>query len=332
MLYGECGFPVCAIDRLTSDHRLELAGGRGEPVQHLLAGSGWSQPAGLGLTGRALRDRDVVVVGDVRREPDYRPLPETADSRSELCAPLWAGDTLWGVIDLQDPRVNAFDEDDVRLVKMVADQVSAALRSASLFGQLEAAYLGTAEALVAALEAKDSYTASHSRSIGSNAEAVGRALGLNEAELRTLRFGAAFHDIGKLAIPESILCKPEPLTPEERLRIEQHTVIGDQILAPIEFLADVRPLVRGGHERWDGAGYPDGLAGEDIPLGARIIFACDAYDAMTTDRPYRAALGLDVAAAELAANAGTQFDPAVVDALLTVLGETGLAEQAVAAS
>jgi len=332
VLYREFGFPVCAIDRLTLDDRLELVDGRGLAVQRLLEGQGWTQPAGLGLTGRALRDRDVVVAADVRLEPDHRSTAETPDSRSELCAPLWAGDELWGVIDLQDPRVSAFDDDDVRLVKMVADQVSAALRSASLFGQLEAAYLGTAEALVAALEAKDSYTASHSRSIGEKSNAVGRELGLDDAQLRTLRFGAAFHDIGKLAIEESILCKPGPLTADERLRIEQHTVIGDQILAPIEFLEEVRPLVRGGHERWDGAGSPDGLARADIPLGARTIFACDAYDAMITDRPYRAALADGQAAAELAANAGTQFDPAVVEALLSVLGESGLHKQPVAAS
>ncbi len=330
-LYSEFGFPVCAIDRLTPDNRLELVGGRGEAVERLLD-TGWSQPAGLGLTGRALRDRAVVVVGDVRREPDYRPTTETPDSRSELCAPLWTGGDLWGVIDIQDSRLDAFDEDDARLVTMVADQVSAALRSASLFGQLEAAYLGTAESLVAALEAKDAYSATHSRSIGENAEAVGREMGLDEAEVRKLRFGAAFHDIGKLAIPESILTKPEPLSAEERICIEQHTVIGDQILAPIEFLTDVRPLVRGGHERWDGGGYPDGLAGENIPLGARIIFACDAYDAMTSDRPYRAALGDEVAVAELAANAGTQFDPAVVEALLKVLAARGLRRREIAAS
>ena len=322
-LYREFGFGVCAINRLTEDNRLELSAGRGPAAERLIAAAGWSQPAGLGLTGRALRDRDLVVVGDVRKEPDYRSTTETPDTRSELCAPLWAGDALWGVIDLQDRHVDAFDSDDARLVGVVADQVSAALRSASLYRQLEAAYLGTAEALVAALEAKDSYTASHSRSIGANAEAVGRTLGLDEDELRTLRFGAAFHDIGKLAITESILCKPGPLTPEEMTRIEQHPVIGDQILAPIEFLADVRPLVRHGHERWDGAGYPDGLAGDATPLGARIIFVCDAYDAMTSDRPYRAALGDDVAAAELLAHAGSQFDPQVVGAMLSVLEEGG---------
>jgi len=153
---------------------------------------------------------------------------------------------------------------------------------------------------------------------------VGHALGLDDQARRNLRFGAAFHDIGKLAVPESILNKSGPLLPHEREKIEQHTVIGDQILAPIAFLAEVRPLVRHGHERWDGAGYPDGLGGEDIPLGARIIFACDALDAMTTDRPYRAALGLDEACAELRRCAGTQFDPAVVDALLEVLADAAI--------
>ncbi len=332
ILYREFGFPVCAIVRLTRDDRLELIAGRGPAIERLTACGGWSQPAGLGLTGRALRDRGLVVVGDVRKEPDYRPTAETTDIRSELCAPLWAGESPWGVIDLQDQRADAFDDDDARLVKVVADQVSAALRSASLYRLLEAAYLDTAEALVGALEAKDSYTASHSRSIAEKAEAVGRELGLSEAEQRTVRFGAAFHDIGKLAIPESILCKRAPLTTEERLRIEQHTVIGDQILAPIDFLKDVRPLVRAGHERWDGGGYPDGLVGDEIPLGARIIFACDAYDAMTSDRPYRSALGDDAAAAELAANAGTQFDPVVVEALLTLLGKTALLRRDTAAS
>ena len=142
-----------------------------------------------------------------------------------------------------------------------------------------------------------------------------------------LRFAAAFHDIGKLAVPGAILNKPGHLTDEEREQIEQHTVIGEQILGPIDFLSGVRPLVRHGHERWDGAGYPDGLSGDQIPLGARIIFACDAYDAMTTDRPYRSALSVPEAKAELVANAGTQFDPSVVEALLVVLAG---AEQAAA--
>jgi HD-GYP domain-containing protein (c-di-GMP phosphodiesterase class II) len=137
-----------------------------------------------------------------------------------------------------------------------------------------------------------------------------------------LRFAAALHDIGKLSVPESILCKPGPLTAEERAVMERHTIVGEQILAPIEFLAGVRLLVRHEHERWDGGGYPDGLAGEAIPLGSRIILACDALHAMTSDRPYRRALSHDAALEELRSHAGTQFDPRVVGALLAVLAET----------
>ena len=322
-LYRKLGFPVCAIVRRTPDAQVEILAGRGDAVERLKQ-AGWSQPAGLGLMGRAMREREVVVVGDVKHEPDYRLTPETSDTRSEICAPLWVGNQPWGGIDLHDSRRDAFDEDDARLVRLVAGQVSAALRSAQLYERVEHAYLGTAEALGAALEAKDSYTASHSRSLTHNADAVGRALGLDDQARRNLRFGAAFHDIGKLAVPESILNKSGPLLPDERKIIEQHTVIGDQILAPIAFLAEVRPLVLHGHERWDGTGYPDGIGGEEIPLGARIIFACDALDAMTTDRPYRAALSLDEACAELRRCAGTQFDPAVVDALLGVLADAAV--------
>jgi diguanylate cyclase (GGDEF)-like protein/putative nucleotidyltransferase with HDIG domain len=318
-LFEEFGFPVCGILRLTEDgQEVEIAAARGKCAARL-AEAGWRQAAGLGLVGRALRERILVAVGDVKGEPDYRATTETAATRSELCAPLWVAQELWGAINLEHSRPHAFDDDDARLVRTLADQISAALRMASLYERLEQAYLGTAEALGAALEAKDAYTAGHSRNLANNAGAVGRALGMDAEALRRLRFGAAFHDIGKLAMPEAILNKPGRLDPDERAKIEQHTVIGDQILAPIEFLDDVRPIVRHGHERWDGCGYPDRLAGSNIPLGARIVFACDAFDAMTSDRPYRSALPESVALEELRRNAGSQFDPQVVEALLAVL-------------
>jgi HD-GYP domain-containing protein (c-di-GMP phosphodiesterase class II) len=151
------------------------------------------------------------------------------------------------------------------------------------------------------------------------AAGVGLLLGLGGQALRDLRYGAAFHDIGKIAVPEAILNKPGPLTDAERAEVERHVVVGEQILAPIEFLAGVRPLVRHGHEHWDGGGYPDRLAGEQIPLGSRIILACDAIDAMTSDRPYRAAMPEAEARRELRRFAGSPSDPQIVDALLEVL-------------
>jgi HD-GYP domain-containing protein (c-di-GMP phosphodiesterase class II) len=240
---------------------------------------------------------------------------------SELVAPVIVSGALWGAVNCAETAAGAFDEDDARLLQTVSDQLGSALRSAVLYEQLSAAYLGTAEALAAALEAKDSYTAMHARSIVEWAEAVGRRLGLRDDDLRDLRYGAVFHDIGKIAIPESILNKTGPLDDDERRELERHTEVGEQILAPVSFLSGVRPVVRHEHERWDGAGYPDGLAGEAIPLGARIVFVCDAFHAMTSDRPYRAALSPDAARQELVSHAGSQFDPAVVEAFLEVLLE-----------
>jgi HD-GYP domain-containing protein (c-di-GMP phosphodiesterase class II) len=144
--------------------------------------------------------------------------------------------------------------------------------------------------------------------------------GLAPSELEDLRYGAIFHDIGKIAIPDAVLNKPAPLSAEERTAIERHPVIGEGIVAPIPFLSDqVRSIVRHGHEHWDGSGYPDGLRGEDIPLGARIVLVVDAYHAMVSDRSYRRGMPDADARRELSANAGTQFDRRVVGAFLRVL-------------
>jgi putative nucleotidyltransferase with HDIG domain len=152
------------------------------------------------------------------------------------------------------------------------------------------------------------------------AERVARSLGITGADLDDLLHAAALHDVGKAAIPERILEKPGPLTSDERAFVQRHTIIGDRILAAAPALRRVGRIVRGSHERWDGAGYPDRLAGEEIPLASRIIAVCDAYDAMTEDRPYRSAMPDHEAAAELRRCAGTQFDPGVVDLFLDVVG------------
>ncbi len=279
----------------------------------------WSQRADAGLIGRCMRERAPVLAIDVRREPQYRPIPAGEEVRSELAVPILDGDAIWGAVNLEDARIGLFGPGDARLVESVAAQVGGALTSIRLYEQLDRAYLGTAEALSAALEAKDSYTAEHSRALADNAVAVGQLLGLGWDELRMLRYAAVFHDIGKLAISPRVLNKPGPLDAAERDEMRRHTLIGERIIAPIEFLAPIRPLIRYAHEQWDGNGYPEGLAGEEIPLGARIIFACDAYDAMTSDRPYRAALSPELARQELRRESGTQFDPVVADALLMVL-------------
>ena len=141
------------------------------------------------------------------------------------------------------------------------------------------------------------------------------------AALKRLELGALLHDIGKIGIPSEILSKPGRLTAEERALIETHPALGERIIAPIDRLQEVRAIVRHCHERWDGRGYPDGIAGEDIPLESRIVFVCDAYHAMTTDRPYRKRLSHPEAVRRLREAAGTQFDPRVVQVALDVLDE-----------
>ena len=210
-------------------------------------------------------------------------------------------------------------ERELELLGGLAHQAKLAIANASSFEGLERTFLSTVEALANALEARDEYTSSHARWITDTALLVGQELGLDGDTLKRLELGALFHDIGKIGIPNSVLLKPGPLTEDERELIETHPELGAKIIAPIDQLQDVCGIVRACHERWDGAGYPDRKAGEEIPLEARIIFACDAFHAMTTDRPYRSALDPREALRRLEEAAGSQFDPRVVDVCLRVL-------------
>jgi diguanylate cyclase (GGDEF)-like protein len=176
-------------------------------------------------------------------------------------------------------------------------------------------------ALAQALEERDNYTGEHSESVVDLAGHVADAMGLEPHEITTIRSAALLHNFGKVGISDEILNKAGPLDEEEWEIMRQHPVIGERILRAIPGMGAVARIVRHEHERWDGTGYPDGLAGDAIPVGARITLACDAYQAMTSNRPYRAALSHQMAIAELTANAGSQFDPKVVEALVGYLGD-----------
>jgi diguanylate cyclase (GGDEF)-like protein len=175
------------------------------------------------------------------------------------------------------------------------------------------------EVLLAVLGEREPDLQRHMRDVAQLARAVGNHLGLDAEDLDVVVRAAELHDIGKVAVPDAVLHKPGPLDEAEWSFIHQHTIIGERIVGAAEALRPVGRVVRASHERWDGGGYPDGLAGEAIPLGARIVFACDAWDAMTCDRGYRSALSAPEAADELRVNAGTQFDADVVAALLAVV-------------
>jgi putative two-component system response regulator len=177
-------------------------------------------------------------------------------------------------------------------------------------------------ALASAIDAKDPVTEHHCDRVAELAISLAGAAGLSEEAVEAVGYGAVLHDVGKIGIAERVLMKPGELTDAERTEMQRHPVIGAEILRPLRLGGLIGPIVRGHHEWWDGSGYPDQLRGEAIPLGARIVSVADAYDAMTHARPYRAALSLDEARAEVARSRGTQFDPELVDLLLGQLGTT----------
>jgi putative nucleotidyltransferase with HDIG domain len=180
--------------------------------------------------------------------------------------------------------------------------------------QLTRSYMATVRALSNAVEARDAYTGKHAERVTRFAIEIARELGLPAPDSPEVEFGFLLHDVGKLAIPDSILFKPGPLTTEERALMSRHTIVGAEIMRDIEFLAEASQVVRSHHERWDGDGYPDRLAGEEIPLNARVFAVADVFDALTTNRPYRVALSFEQARAMIEAQAGRHFDPQVVAA------------------
>jgi putative nucleotidyltransferase with HDIG domain len=196
-----------------------------------------------------------------------------------------------------------------------------------LIGALGRGCVETIRSLAAAVDAKDPYTRGHADRVAALAVEIGRELGLSDVALRAVEYGGILHDVGKIGVPDAILAKRAPLTPEEMSLVRAHPAVGAEIVAGVEFLKDAIPAIRGHHERWDGSGYPDGLRGEEIPLAARIVNIADTWDACTSRRPYQDPIPDDVVVAILEALRGSQTDPDVHDALLGVLRRrtTGLA-------
>jgi len=180
--------------------------------------------------------------------------------------------------------------------------------------ELRRSYMLTVRALASAVEARDAYTGRHAERVAAYGLAIAEVYGMRLGDEPQIEFGFLLHDAGKVAVPDAILFKPGPLTTAERLVMEQHPVTGWEIVREIDFLGAARDVIRSHHERWDGDGYPDGLAGEDIPLSARVFAVADTLDAITTNRPYRSASTIAQARALIAEDSGTHFDPAVVEA------------------
>ncbi|TLM80041.1 MAG: HD domain-containing protein [Actinobacteria bacterium] len=241
-----------------------------------------------------------------------------------LSVPLSTNEGVIGAITVGTRDASfRFSADDVRLLSTVANHVAIAIGNIELFVSLQDAYLATVRALAAAVDAKDTYTRGHSDGVAAYSVATGSVLGLSPEQMTALEMAAYLHDIGKIGVREEILLKPGRLTDAEMGQMRHHPLIGANILRPVAFPWPIAPVVRHHHEHWDGRGYPAGLKGEEIPLLARVLGVADAYEAMTSDRPYRRGRSRDEAVAELRRCAGTQFDPRIVDAFVAGLERLG---------
>jgi diguanylate cyclase (GGDEF)-like protein len=331
--------PDAAIERSLAAAR-ELLGMQlayvaevGEDELRFVALDGDAGPFGAPASGTVLPRLDTLCdrmlrgqIGNVIADVATTPGADDAGSvgvGAYVGVPLRLADgTVYGSLCcVSDHAEPALQEHDARLLdvlaRLIADQIDrerAHRRAARLAGEATAG-----QALLAALKGRERYGAEHAEAVLELSTAVARRLGLADAEIVQVAQVALLHDVGKLGVPEAILQKPGPLTDAEWRIVRAHPAIGERLVASIASLAHLAPAVRAEHERWDGTGYPDGLTGAEIPLASRICLACDAWHAMTSDRPYRPALSEDEARAELRRHAGTQFCPRTVDALLAVL-------------
>ncbi|MGK2936898.1 MAG: HD domain-containing phosphohydrolase [Solirubrobacteraceae bacterium] len=327
-LHRSFDFYLAVIQRLDGEI-LRVVGAAG-PLASDPAFLAFEQTITEGVNGRVARTGAPALIADTRDDPDYLRRDPRTDPGSEVALPVFVDGRVWGVLNLEQVAPGALDADDLLLAEVVAAQVGAALHRVELTAEIERTVATTLSTLVDVLEAKDAYTAQHARDVVELSIRSGRRLGMDARALRDVRYAALLHDIGKIAVPSDLLRKPSRLTAEEFEQVKAHSEVGDRLLCGIPFLRTVAPLVRAIHERWDGSGYPDGLRGEDIPLGARVVGVCDALDAMVSDRPYRAALDTETALAELTQCAGTQFDPRVVAAVLTEVSARDRSRSAVA--
>jgi HD-GYP domain-containing protein (c-di-GMP phosphodiesterase class II) len=286
---------------------MELVGeyGHGEDAPHTVT-------RGSGIAGSVWASGRAEIVNDVHSDPRF--VEEAVSISSLMCAPLKAKDTVVGLIKLGNDQPVTYTAEDLKLFSTLASLAAVAIENASLYEQLKDAFYMTIYTLAETIEKRDPYTGNHTKRVMEYSLAIGKTLGLSEEDMLRLQLGAVLHDIGKIGIRDNVLLKESALTDEEFKQIKMHPVYGEEIISQISQLKSAVPGVKHHHEKFDGKGYPDGLKGNTIDITARIISVADTFDAMTSTRPYRIGLTLDVAFEELKKYSGSQFDPEVVDA------------------
>ncbi len=284
-----------------------------------------SRKSGEGVSGLVLRDRKPLIITK-GKHPD--PAVMAALNRddmplSSMSVPLIGRNKVLGVLNVTKFKDPPFTTSDLQIVSVLASQVVAAMENASLYEGLRESYFRTVQALVAAVEAKDPYTRWHSTNVAKYAVAIGREMGLSPSQLEEIHIAAILHDVGKIAISERIISKPDRLSSEEFDIMKDHPAHGMRILEPIGFSPSISNAIYQHHERYDGTGYPQGLSGEAISLAARILNVADTIDAMVSERPYRRTISSDAVLLEIERETGRQFDPAVGQAARKLI-EKGL--------
>lgn len=315
---------VVYLDEKSDTFALQAQSGlRAEPAEKMAAIVGRLRD-GQGLVGEAVNRRRPVFSPDVLHDDlyaDLSALAEEAGYRAGIAAPLARGGSPFGAIwaGWRNPR--EFADTEVERMGRLAGQASIGIDKARRQRIIDDMTFDIVLALAEAIESRATYTGGHVARVVQYAENITKALHLSEGEARAIRYGAALHDIGMVGVPDNIIMKPGDLTEQEQAQIRMHPTIGGQLCERAGFLAPLVPIICHHHERFDGRGYPNALYGEDIPLGARIVAVADAYDAMTTARPYRPALSPAEAAQGLRHEARRQLDPQIVEALLRAIDD-----------
>jgi len=278
---------------------------------------------GEGIAGWVAETASPLLLSDTLEDPRFGNLSgKNRRIRSAVVVPLEWNKKVIGVLNVDNVTSNyQFSPEDLHLLCILAGQAAFAIENARMYMEARKLYIGTIRALAFTIEAKDGYSIGHIDRVARYSTSTAKKLRLSEEAIESIKYAAILHDIGKIDISEEILLKPDVLTREERELIEMHPKLGTKIIQPVSLLSDVSKIIYHHHERYDGQGYLEGLKGDRIPLGSRILAVADAYEALTSDRPYKSALTEDQAKLEIENCSGSQFDPDVVKAFLSVLEE-----------
>ncbi len=275
------------------------------------------------ISGYVFKTKRPLLIKNIEREKKFKKIgSERYFTASLISCPLKIDRKVIGVININNKKnKKPFNELDLEILVGISSQIAQSIDRAKQFEKLQNTYRQILECLINAIDARDHYTRLHSERVAFYGEKFAKELKLPKKEVEVIKEACFLHDIGKIGIPDTILNKTEKLKREEFEIMKQHSVIGYNILKPLEFLGKIPEIVRANHERWDGKGYPDGLKGEEIPFGARILCICDAFVTMIDKRGYKRAFTYKEAFRELERNKGKQFDPDLVDAFLRIFNK-----------